>query len=55
MKPIFVTGRRDYERYQKQLVAQKITTDDDLDAKPAIEYKTDDPLRRLVDILKFID
>ena len=42
MKPIFVTGE-DYERYQKQLVAQKITTDD-INAKPAIEYKTDDPL-----------
>ena len=42
MKPIFVIPE-DYERYQKQLVAQKITADD-VDASPAIEYKTDDPL-----------
>lgn len=42
MKPIFVRPE-DYERYQKQLVAQKITADD-INAKPAIEYKTDDPL-----------
>ena len=42
MKPIFVTGE-DYERYQKQLVAQKVTADD-INAKPAIQYKTDDPL-----------
>ena len=42
MKPIFVRPE-DYERYQKQLVAQKITADDG-DASPAIEYRTDDPL-----------
>ncbi len=42
MKPIFVRPE-DYERYQKQLVAQKITADD-VNANPAIEYKTDDPL-----------